>query len=318
MLGSMGLASSIGVGLAAGGTRPVVVLDGDGSVLMNLGTLATIAVERPARLTLVVLDNHVYGSTGSQPTATARGVDLAAMARAAGILSVHEVSAEPELEARLGDCLRTPGPHVILAHVEAGEMEVQVIPLAPDEIRARFSGEARTPPGVPAAPRPAGPSRADELAFGMVRAGADLACSVPCSSLMPLLEALVRLGVPHLGVTREEEGVGVCAGAQLAGRTPVLLMQNTGLGNSLNALATLPVLYRMPLVMLMEHRGLPGERISAQLPMGEQAPGYLETAGIPAFTVSRPEELDLIPRLVGHARLAQRPVAALVAPGAWR
>jgi phosphonopyruvate decarboxylase len=76
--GSMGLASSIGLGLAmAQPRRRVVVLDGDGSLLMNLGSLATIGWTRPVNLILVVWDNQSYATTGGQDTATAHGADLA-------------------------------------------------------------------------------------------------------------------------------------------------------------------------------------------------------------------------------------------------
>ena len=92
MLGSMGLASSIGLGLAlARHDRKVMVLDGDGSVLMNLGTLATIAHNAPENYLLVIFDNCCYGSTGSQPTCTHQGTDLAAMASAAGVSRVKTV-----------------------------------------------------------------------------------------------------------------------------------------------------------------------------------------------------------------------------------
>ena len=96
MLGSMGLASSIGLGLALGlaqslPARRVIVLDGDGSVLMNLGTLATIAHYAPENYLLVILDNCCYGSTGSQPTCTHLGTDLAALALAAGVQFVRKV-----------------------------------------------------------------------------------------------------------------------------------------------------------------------------------------------------------------------------------
>ena len=90
MLGSMGLASSIGLGLAlARPERKVMVLDGDGSVLMNLGTLATIAHHAPENYQLVILDNCCYGSTGSQPTCTHLGTDLFALAKAAGVKKVE-------------------------------------------------------------------------------------------------------------------------------------------------------------------------------------------------------------------------------------
>jgi thiamine pyrophosphate-dependent acetolactate synthase large subunit-like protein len=84
--GSMGVASSIGVGLAL--ARPeirVFVVDGDGSLLMNLGSLATIGLLQPANLALVVMDNEAYATTGGQATPTAHGADLAAAARALGV-----------------------------------------------------------------------------------------------------------------------------------------------------------------------------------------------------------------------------------------
>ena len=96
--GSMGLASSIGLGLAL--ARPdvrVFVLDGDGSLLMNLGSLATIGLLRPANLVIVVMDNEEYATTGGQPTPTADGADLDAAARAMGIVATATVRTEKEL-----------------------------------------------------------------------------------------------------------------------------------------------------------------------------------------------------------------------------
>jgi thiamine pyrophosphate-dependent acetolactate synthase large subunit-like protein len=87
--GSMGLASSIALGVAlACPDRPVIAVDGDGSLLMNLGSLATIGSCQPSNLVVLVWDNEAYGTTGGQPTATARGADLAAAARAMRLDSV--------------------------------------------------------------------------------------------------------------------------------------------------------------------------------------------------------------------------------------
>ena len=104
MLGSMGLASSIGLGLAmAQPDKRVIVLDGDGAVLMNLGTLATIANYAPKNYLLVILDNCCYGSTGSQPTCTHLGTDLAGMAKAAGVKDVRTVADLDSLRQALND-----------------------------------------------------------------------------------------------------------------------------------------------------------------------------------------------------------------------
>ncbi len=138
MLGSMGLASSIGLGLAlARPERNVMVLDGDGSVLMNLGSLATIAHHAPRNYLLVILDNGCYGSTGSQPTCTHLGTDLFAMAKAAGVKNIRAVERVEDLpEALLGR-------GVIIVKVEAGNAKVPIISLSPEEIIDRFIKASR-------------------------------------------------------------------------------------------------------------------------------------------------------------------------------
>lgn len=116
--GSMGLASSIGLGLAmARPDRRVIVLDGDGSLLMNLGSLATIGWVRPANLVLVVWDNALYGTTGGQPTATAHVADLEAAARAMGFASTIAVRTPDELRAALARTREEAGPWAIVAKV---------------------------------------------------------------------------------------------------------------------------------------------------------------------------------------------------------
>ncbi|MCU0637402.1 MAG: sulfopyruvate decarboxylase subunit beta [Methanothrix sp.] len=138
MLGSMGLASSIGLGLAlARQERRVIVLDGDGSVLMNLGTLATIAHNGPENYLLVILDNCCYGSTGSQPTCTGLGTDLCALSKAAGIKEAIVVRNEAELKRALS------GSGVVVAEVERGNAKVPVISLSPEQIVERFVRSAR-------------------------------------------------------------------------------------------------------------------------------------------------------------------------------
>jgi thiamine pyrophosphate-dependent acetolactate synthase large subunit-like protein len=119
--GSMGLASSVGLGLAlAQPGRRVFVIDGDGSLLMNLGSLATIGWTRPPNLVLVVVDNERYGTTGGQETATAHGVDLEAAARAMGIAHAATAATIEALKASLGPTAGTPGPFVIVAKVNGG------------------------------------------------------------------------------------------------------------------------------------------------------------------------------------------------------
>jgi thiamine pyrophosphate-dependent acetolactate synthase large subunit-like protein len=115
--GSMGLASSVGLGLAI--ARPdvrVFVLDGDGSLLMNLGSLATIGLMQPANLVLVVMDNEQYATTGGQATPTALGADLAAAARAVRIADAVTVRTAQELAITLQR--QREGPTVVVAKVQ--------------------------------------------------------------------------------------------------------------------------------------------------------------------------------------------------------
>lgn len=134
MLGSMGLASSIALGLALAQPRRVVAIDGDGSVLMNLGTLSSIGRYAGPNFTLVILDNGVHGSTGNQPTNTSHGTDLARVARACGVRNVRVVR---DLRS-LRQALRAAGPSVIVAQVAVGNADVPLVPLPGPRIRDRF------------------------------------------------------------------------------------------------------------------------------------------------------------------------------------
>ena len=116
--GSMGLATSIGLGIAL--ARPdlrVFVVDGDGSLLMNLGSLATIGWTHPRNLVVVVWDNELYGTTGGQPTATAHRADLGAVARALGAREAMTVTTEDEFDRAIARSRVEDGPWVIVAKV---------------------------------------------------------------------------------------------------------------------------------------------------------------------------------------------------------
>lgn len=117
MLGSMGLASSIGLGLAlARPERRVVVFDGDGNLLMTLGTLAMVAERRPANFLHIVFDNEVYGSTGGQRSLSAQ-VALDAVALATGYAHTVRVTEAHELDTAVAVMLKATGPSFLLIKV---------------------------------------------------------------------------------------------------------------------------------------------------------------------------------------------------------
>jgi sulfopyruvate decarboxylase beta subunit len=133
MLGSMGLASSIGLGLASFSQKEVVVIDGDGSLLMNLGTLSTIAMVKPKNLTILAIDNGVHGSTGNQPTATSYGTDLELIAEGAGFTKTYKVATEPEILSAINTLHY--GPNFVHILAKPGNAKVPNVPLTPLEIK---------------------------------------------------------------------------------------------------------------------------------------------------------------------------------------
>jgi thiamine pyrophosphate-dependent acetolactate synthase large subunit-like protein len=116
---SMGQATAVGLGLAlAQPQRRIIVVNGDGSMLMNLGSLVTIAAQRPANLLLVLCDNGAYEVTGAQPTpGVAAGTDLAAVARACGIADVRRYADADRWRADLPALLSGRGPIVAVLDV---------------------------------------------------------------------------------------------------------------------------------------------------------------------------------------------------------
>jgi phosphonopyruvate decarboxylase len=142
MIGSMGLAAAIGLGVAvARPDRGVVVLDGDGNLLMGLGVLASVATLAPARFVHCVFDNEVYGSTGNQASAT-RHLRLDRLAAAAGYRTVAAVDGPGALGEALRRARAAPGPHFILVKVTTEEADVPRVPLAPEALRDRFRAAA--------------------------------------------------------------------------------------------------------------------------------------------------------------------------------
>jgi sulfopyruvate decarboxylase subunit beta len=118
MPSAMGQGPALGLGLAlAHPARGVIVLNGDGSMLMNLGSLVTLA-NQPANIYVVIIDNGIYEVTGGQPTAGNGHADFAGLARAAGISRVYAFDAVRSWQAKAAEALSAPGPVVIWLKVQ--------------------------------------------------------------------------------------------------------------------------------------------------------------------------------------------------------
>jgi sulfopyruvate decarboxylase subunit beta len=140
MLGTMGLASSIGLGLALVQKQKVISIDGDGSVLTNFGTLPTIANNVADNFILLIIDNGSYGSTGDQPTYAGKKTSLTAVASACGCENVIECVAEDTAET-VQNALDSNKMTIIVCKCESGNIKVPVIEMDPVVIRDRFMKE---------------------------------------------------------------------------------------------------------------------------------------------------------------------------------
>ncbi|WP_440948788.1 sulfopyruvate decarboxylase subunit beta [Methanosarcina sp. T3] len=156
----------------------------------------------------------------------------------------------------------------------------------------------------------------EEVIEIMKKTGIDLAATLPCDRIKNLLP-LVSENFPEIKLTREENGVGICAGIYLAGGKPMMLIQSTGLGNMINALESLNVICKIPLPILTSWRGVYKEGIEAQVPLGICLPAILEGAGLAYTIIDEAERLPLLENVILDAFENSRPHIALVSPKVW-
>ena len=144
------------------------------------------------------------------------------------------------------------------------------------------------------------------------KGGVDFYLSVPCKLLANMIDILENdKDVYYSAVPREEEGMGICAGAYLGNKFPCIMMQNTGIGNSVNAIVSLLQLYQMPIVFLISYRGTQGEPVGAQGGMAKITEDILQTLRIPMLHCSSENDLEKISTFSKHAKVVESPVAIL-------
>ena len=138
VVGSMGCAGPMGLGVALNATRPVIVLDGDGAALMKLGAMATVGAESPNNLVHVILDNGVHDSTGGQRTVSS-SVDFAGVALSCGYAGVALADDPDGFAQALAAAVANPGPHLIHVRIRPGSLKTLGRPtLSPRDVADRF------------------------------------------------------------------------------------------------------------------------------------------------------------------------------------
>lgn len=155
-----------------------------------------------------------------------------------------------------------------------------------------------------------------EVVDQLKTAGIDMVVSLPCDKNKGFTD-LIHHCFRVVDVTREEDGVGVCAGAFLVGGRPVMSIQSSGLGNMLNAMMSLTACYGLPLVVLASWRGVDDEKIEAQKPFNTRIPQLLQVYDIDCVDVSEPDQIPLIGRAVEDAYARNRMCVVLIHPKMW-
>ena len=151
-----------------------------------------------------------------------------------------------------------------------------------------------------------------KIISNLKKGGANFFLSVPCKLLSNMIAILENdKEVYYSAIPREEEGMGICAGAYLGNKLPCIMMQNTGIGNSVNSIVSLLQLYQMPVVFLISYRGTPGEPVGAQGGMASITEEILDTLRIPMLNCSVETDLDKISIFTNHAKVIEGPVAIL-------
>ncbi len=144
------------------------------------------------------------------------------------------------------------------------------------------------------------------------------ATSVPCKQLAGVLRALEeRPEITHVPCNKEDEGLGLCAGAWMGGARAAILMQNTALGVVVNALATLIQFYQIPLPMLISYRGEVGEKVACQVEMALHTKAILAQLNIPTYHFHDTAQIGELPGILNHAFMASKPIAILADAHFW-
>ena len=143
--------------------------------------------------------------------------------------------------------------------------------------------------------------------------------TVPCKQLAGVIEKIDQSkDMIHVPSNREDEGMGLCAGAFMGGRRPAIIMQNTAIGVTINALTTLIQYYRIPLPMLISYRGEIGEPVACQVEMAVHTKALLAQLNIPTYHFHKAADAEELSPILNHAYMARKPTAVLMDATFWK
>ncbi|MGI9463114.1 MAG: sulfopyruvate decarboxylase subunit alpha [Aestuariivirgaceae bacterium] len=152
----------------------------------------------------------------------------------------------------------------------------------------------------------------------LVRNEISFVTTVPCKQLAGVIDAVEKSNqIMHVPSNKEDEGMGLCAGAYMGGKRPCIIMQNTAIGVVINTLATLIQYYQIPLPMLISYRGEVGEKVPCQVEMAVHTKALLNQLAIPTYHFHHADDVNELDGILKHTQMCKKPTAILTDAGFW-
>jgi sulfopyruvate decarboxylase subunit alpha len=162
-------------------------------------------------------------------------------------------------------------------------------------------------------------SISQKIVDGLIEHNVNFVTTVPCKQLAGVIEIIEKTPqIMHVPSNKEDEGMGLCAGAWMGGKRPCIIMQNTALGVTVNTLATLIQFYQMPLPMIISYRGELGERVACQVEMAVHTKALLAQLNIPTYHFHAAADVDELDAILKHCFISKKPVAILTDASFWK
>jgi len=158
----------------------------------------------------------------------------------------------------------------------------------------------------------------DKIVADLVENNVEFITTVPCKQLAGVIEAVESSpNIFHIPSNKEDEGMGLCAGAYMGGKRPAIIMQNTAIGVTINTLATLIQYYRMPLPMLISYRGELREPVACQVEMAVHTKALLSQMNIPTYHFHHESDVQEFDEILKYTFMCNKPVAILTDASFW-
>lgn len=159
----------------------------------------------------------------------------------------------------------------------------------------------------------------DKILADLVANKVEFVTTVPCKQLAGLIDKIDNSkDIYHIPSNKEDEGMGLCAGAFMGGKRSAIIMQNTAIGVTINTLVTLTQYYRMPLPMIISYRGELGEPVACQVEMAVHTKALLAQINVPTYHFHQEQDVDELDSILKYTFMCNKPVAILTDASFWK